>query len=400
MRDLAAVKATLKAQRIELPSWAFGNTGTRFKVFGQPGVPRTPLEKIDDAAQVHRFTGVAPSVAVHIPWDRVSNYADLAKHAADAGLRIGTVNANVFQDDDYRLGSVANPDPRVRRKAVGHLMECVDVMDTTGSRDLKLWFADGTNYPGQDDIRLRQDRLAEALAEVYGRLGPDQRMLLEYKLFEPSFYTTDVPDWGTSLTHCIATGPRAMVVVDTGHHAPGTNIEFIVALLLRARRLGGFDFNSRFYADDDLMVGAADPFQLFRILHEVVRANALVSPDPSHDGDVPPEGGGIAFMLDQCHNIEPKIPGQIRSVMNVQEASAKALLIDQEALSAAQLAGDILGANAVLMDAYNTDVRPLLAEVREEMGLDPDPVAAYHRSGYGEKIVSERIGGTPASWGT
>jgi L-rhamnose isomerase / sugar isomerase len=394
MRDLAAVKATLKAQQIELPSWAFGNTGTRFKVFGQPGVPRTPMEKIDDAAQVHRFTGVAPSVALHIPWDKVSDYAGLAKHAADAGVRIGTINANVFQDDEYRLGSVANPDPRVRRKAIAHLMECVDVMDATGSRDLKLWFADGTNYPGQDDIRLRQDRLAEALAEVYERLGPDQRMLLEYKLFEPSFYTTDVPDWGTSLTHCLATGPRAMVVVDTGHHAPGTNIEFIVALLLRAGRLGGFDFNSRFYADDDLMVGAADPFQLFRILHEVTSAGALVPSD-----DIPAVQQ-IAFMLDQCHNIEPKIPAQIRSVMNVQEASAKALLVDTGALSAAQLAGDVLGANAALMDAYNTDVRPLLAEVREEMGLDPDPVGAYHRSGYGEKIVAERVGGTPASWGS
>jgi L-rhamnose isomerase/sugar isomerase len=395
MRDLASVKATLKAQRIELPSWAFGNTGTRFKVFGQPGVPRTPLEKIDDAAQVHQFTGVAPSVAVHIPWDKVSDYAALAKHAADAGARIGTVNANVFQDDDYRLGSVANPDPTVRRKAVAHLLECVDVMDATGSRDLKLWFADGTNYPGQDDIRRRQDRLAEALAEVYARLGPDQRMLLEYKLFEPSFYTTDVPDWGTSLAHCLATGPRALVVVDTGHHAPGTNIEFIVAVLLRLGRLGGFDFNSRFYADDDLMVGAADPFQLFRILHEVIRAGALVpGPSPSTPG------GDIAFMLDQCHNIEPKIPAQIRSVLNVQEASAKALLVDADALAAAQQAGDVLGANAVLMDAYNTDVRPLLAEVREEMGLDPDPYAAYARSGYQEKIVAERIGGTPASWGS
>ena len=395
MRDLASVKATLKAQRIELPSWAFGNTGTRFKVFGQPGVPRTPLEKIDDAAQVHRFTGVAPSVAVHIPWDKVSDYAALAKHAADAGARIGTVNANVFQDDDYRLGSVANPDPKVRRKAVARLLECVDVMDATGSRDLKLWFADGTNYPGQDDIRRRQDRLAEALAEVYARLGPDQRMLLEYKLFEPSFYTTDVPDWGTSLAHCLATGPRALVVVDTGHHAPGTNIEFIVAVLLRLGRLGGFDFNSRFYADDDLMVGAADPFQLFRILHEVIRAGALVpGPSPSTPG------GDIAFMLDQCHNIEPKIPAQIRSVLNVQEASAKALLVDADALAAAQQAGDVLGANAVLMDAYNTDVRPLLAEVREEMGLDPDPYAAYARSGYQEKIVAERIGGTPASWGS
>jgi L-rhamnose isomerase/sugar isomerase len=388
MGDVTAVKSALRAQRIELPSWAFGNTGTRFKVFAQPGVPRTPQEKIDDAAQVHAFTGVAPSVAVHIPWDRVDDFAALAEYARGRGVAIGTVNANVFQDDDYRLGSVANPHPRVRAKALEHLLECVDIMDMTGSRDLKLWFADGTNYPGQDDIRARQERLAEALAVVYERLGPEQRMLLEYKLFEPSFYATDVPDWGTSLVHCVALGQRAAVVVDTGHHAPGTNIEFIVAMLLRAGRLGGFDFNSRFYADDDLMVGAADPFQLFRIMHEVVSAGAL-HPD-----------AGIAFMLDQCHNIEPKIPAQIRSVMNVQEATAKALLVDAPALAAAQQAGDVLGANAVFMDAYNTDVRPLLAQVREDMGLDPDPVAAYHRSGYAEKIVADRVGGTPASWGS
>jgi L-rhamnose isomerase/sugar isomerase len=386
MPDLTAVKSALRAHRIETPSWAFGNTGTRFKVFGQPGVPRTPQEKVDDAAQVHRFTGVAPSMAVHIPWDKVGDYAGLARYAADAGIKIGTVNANVFQDDDYKLGSIANPDPRVRRKALDHLLECAGIMDATGSADLKLWFADGTNYPGQDDIRARQDRMAEALRAVYERLGPHQRMLLEYKLFEPSFYTTDVPDWGTSLLHCMALGPRAAVVVDTGHHAPGTNIEFIVAVLLRAGRLGGFDFNSRFYADDDLMVGAADPFQLFRIMHEVVSAGALR-----------PEAG-VAFMLDQCHNIEPKIPAQIRSVMNVQESAAKALLVDAEALSAAQRAGDVLGANAALMDAYNTDVRPLLAELREEMGLDPDPVAAYHRSGYAEKIVAGRVGGSPAGW--
>ncbi len=387
MGDVTAVKSALRAQRIETPSWAFGNTGTRFKVFAQPGVPRTPQEKIDDAAQVHAFTGVAPSVAVHIPWDRVDDFAGFAAYARERGVAIGTVNANVFQDDDYRLGSVANPDPRVRAKALDHLMECVDIMDTTGSRDLKLWFADGTNYPGQDDIRGRQERLAEALGTVYERVGPSQRMLLEYKLFEPSFYSTDVPDWGTSLLHCVALGQRAAVVVDTGHHAPGTNIEFIVAVLLRAW-LGGFDFNSRFYADDDLMVGAADPFQLFRILHEVVSAGAL-RPD-----------AGVAFMLDQCHNIEPKIPAQIRSVMNVQEATAKALLIDAGALAAAQQAGDVLGAHAVFMDAYNTDVRPLLAGLREDMGLDPDPIAAYHRSGYAEKIVAGRVGGTPASWGS
>jgi L-rhamnose isomerase / sugar isomerase len=343
-------------------------------------------EKIDDAAQVHKFTGIAPSVAVHIPWDAADDYRALAAYAKDRGVAVGTVNANVFQDDAYRLGSVANPDPAIRAKAVARLLECVDIMDATGSADLKLWFADGTNYPGQDGIAGRQDRLAGALGEVYGRLGAGQRMLLEYKLFEPSFYTTDVPDWGTALLHCTALGPRAAVVVDTGHHAPGTNIEFIVAVLLRAGRLGGFDFNSRFYADDDLMAGAADPFQLFRILHEVVQADAL---GPA---------AGVAFMLDQCHNIEPKIPALIRSVLNVQEATAKALLVDTAALAAAQRAGDVLGANAVLMDAYNTDVRPLLAQLREDMGLDPDPVAAYHRSGYAEKITAGRVGGTPASW--
>src|SRR5215468_9678021 len=387
MPDLTAVKTALRAQRIETLSWAFGNTGTRFKVFAQPGVPRTVTEKIDDAAQVHKYTGVAPSVAVHIPWDKAGDYPALAAYAKDQGISIGTVNANVFQDDDYRLGSVANPDPAVRAKAVAHLLECIDIMDATGSRDLKLWFADGTNYPGQDDIRARQDRLANALREVYARLAPTQRMLLEYKLFEPSFYTTDVPDWGTSLLHCQALGPKALVVVDTGHHAPGVNIEFIVALLLKAGRLGGFDFNSRFYADDDLMVGAADPFQLFRIMHEGVKAGALAP------------AAGVAFMLDQGHNIEPKIPAQIRSVMNVQEAVAKALLVDADALKGAQLGGDVLAANAVLMDAYDTDVRPLLAGLREEMGLAPDPFGAYLESGYGEKIISDRRGGAPAGWG-
>lgn len=379
------IKQELRRQRIETPSWAYGNSGTRFKVFPQKGVPRDPYEKLADAAQVHRFTGVAPTVALHIPWDKVDDYADLAGHAAERGVRIGAINSNVFQDDDYMLGSVTHPDPAVRKKALAHLLECVDIMDQTGSDTLKLWFSDGTNYPGQDDIRARQDRLAEALAAVYERLGDDQRFLLEYKLFEPAFYTTDVPDWGTAYAHCVKLGPKAQVVVDTGHHAPGTNIEFIVAFLLREGKLGGFDFNSRFYADDDLMVGAADPFQLFRIMYEVIR------------------GGGYteetAFMLDQCHNIEPKIPGQIRSVMNVQEATAKALLVDRDALAAAQREGDVLGANAVFMDAYNTDVRPLLAELREEMGLDPDPMAAYARSGYFDTIATERVGGAQAGWG-
>lgn len=379
--------AVLRRQHIELPSWAFGNSGTRFKVFAQPGVPRDPWEKIADSAEVHRLTGVAPTVALHIPWDRVDDYAALAAHARDLGIGVGTINANVFQDDDYRLGSVTNPDPGVRRKAIDHLLECVDVMDATGSRDLKLWFADGTNYPGQDDLRARQDRLAEALSEVYDRLGPDQRLLLEYKLFEPAFYATDVPDWGTAYAHCLELGEKAVVCVDTGHHAAHTNIEFIVAFLLRAGKLGAFDFNSRFYADDDLMVGAADPFQLFRIMYEVVRGGGLAADT------------GVAFMLDQCHNIEPKIAGQIRSVMNVQEATAKALLVDADALAAAQRAGDVLAANAALMDAYNTDVRPMLADLRENQGLDPDPMAAHARSGYVERVAEERRGGAQAGWG-
>jgi L-rhamnose isomerase/sugar isomerase len=387
LRDMTAVKQALRAQRIETPSWAYANSGTRFKVFPQPGVPRTAEEKIADAATVHRFTGIAPTVALHIPWDRVDDYGALTAYARDLGVEIGAINTNVFQDEDYKLGSVTNPEAGIRRKATDHLLEAISIMDATGSRDLKLWFSDGINYPGQDDIRDRQDRLAAALKETYDRLGDDQRILLEYKLFEPAFYATDVPDWGTSYAHCMELGEKATVCIDTGHHAPGTNIEFIVAFLLRAGKLGAFDFNSRFYADDDLMAGAADPFQLFRIMYEIVRGEAL---DPSY---------GIAFMLDQCHNIEAKIPAIIRSVLNVQEATAKALLVDRDELRAAQQAGNVLEANAVLMDAYNTDVRPLLAELREEAGLDPDPVAAYHRSGYQDKIVAERAGGTQAGWG-
>ncbi|MFD3807967.1 L-rhamnose isomerase [Streptomyces sp. NPDC058611] len=385
MRD--AVKAALKAQTIETPSWGYGNSGTRFKVFAQPGVPRTPWEKLDDAAKVHEFTGIAPKVSLHIPWDRVDDYAGLAAYAKERGLELGAINSNTFQNDDYRLGSVCHPDAKVRRKAVDHLLECVDIMDMTGSSDLKLWFADGTNYPGQDDIVARQGRLAAALAEVYERLGDEQRLLLEYKFFEPAFYTTDVPDWGTSHAHCLKLGPKAQVVVDTGHHAPGTNIEFIVAFLLREGKLGGFDFNSRFYADDDLMVGSSDPFQLFRIMHEVAKNGGLAP------------ATNVAFMLDQCHNIEAKIPAVIRSVMNVQEATAKALLVDLDALATAQRDGDVLAANAVLMDAYNTDVRPLLREVREEQGLAPDPVAAYTASGWQERIATDRVGGEPAGWG-
>ena len=276
MRDLTAVKNALTQHQIELPSWAFGNSGTRFKVFGQPGVPRTPYEKTDDAAQVHKYTGVAPSMAVHIPWDKVDDYADLAAHAKSDGIRIGTVNSNVFQDDDYKLGSVCNPDPRVRRKALDHLLECVDIMDATGSADLKLWFADGTNYPGPGRHRRPPGpaRRGSARPSTSGwptTSGCCSSTSCSSRPSTPPTCRTGAPACCTAWR----SARRPQVVVDTGHHAPGVNIEFIVALLLRAGRLGGFDFNSRFYADDDLMVGAADPFQLFRILHEVVAADAL-----------------------------------------------------------------------------------------------------------------------------
>ena len=384
--NTTAVKETIKRLGIEVPSWAYGNSGTRFKVFAQVGVPRDPYEKIADAAQVNKFTGAVPTVALHIPWDKVKDYAHFAAYAKDLGVTLGTINSNTFQDDQYKLGSVCNPDPKIRKMAVDHLLECIDIMDITGTQDLKIWLADGTNYPGQDDLRDRQDRLQESLEITYKRLGPNQRMLLEYKFFEPSFYSTDVPDWGTSYSHCLKLGPKAMVCVDTGHHAPGTNIEFIVALLMREGRLGAFDFNSRFYADDDLIVGAADPYQLFRIMHEVNRAGGF---------DV---GTPVSYVLDQCHNIEDKIPGQIRSITNVQEAVAKALLIDRVELKKAQLEGNVLAANDIFMDAYNTDVRPLLGEMRNEMGLDADPMKAYLASGYGAKIAAERVGGAQAGW--
>ncbi len=387
MVTFADVADQLVQQRIELPSWAFGNSGTRFKVFSTPGTPRTVQEKIADAAQVHAATGLAPKVALHIPWDKVDDYVGLRTYAADLGLELGTVNSNTFQDDRYKLGSLTHVDPAVRRLAIDHHLECIEVMDSTGSQDLKIWLADGTNYPGQGDIRGRQDRLAESLAAIYAHLGTGQRLVLEYKFFEPAFYHTDVPDWGTSYAQVSALGEQALVCLDTGHHAPGTNIEFIVAQLLRLGKLGSFDFNSRFYADDDLIVGAADPFQLFRILYEVIRGGGL-EPD-----------SGVAFMLDQCHNVEDKIPGQIRSVLNVQEMTARALLVDTDALTAAQQAGDVLGANAVLMNAFYTDVRPNLAAWRETRGLPADPVRAYAASGYQTKINHDRVGGQQAGWG-
>lgn len=377
----------LDNQNIELPSWAFSNTGTRFRVFGQEGVPRTVFEKISDAAKVNELTGAASVVALHIPWDTTDDYAGLREFAEERGMTLGTVNSNTFQDDVYKLGSVTHSDPKIRQRAIDHHLECIDIMHQTGSQDLKIWLADGTNYPGQDDMRGRQDRLADSLEKIYARLGDNQRLVLEYKFFEPAFYHTDVPDWGTSFAHCIALGDKAQVCLDTGHHAPGTNIEFIVAQLLRLNRLGSFDFNSRFYADDDLIVGAADPFQLFRILAEVVRGGGF---DPE---------SGVVFMLDQCHNIEEKLPALIQSVLNIQDMTARALLIDRAALEVEQLAGNVLGAHQIMMDAFYTDVRGTLADWREARGIPRDPVAFYMASDYRGAIRADRVGGDALGWG-
>jgi L-rhamnose isomerase / sugar isomerase len=387
MTKFASIAPRLSDQAIELPSWAFGNSGTRFKVFSQPGVPRNPFEKIADAAQVHKHTGLAPLIALHIPWDKTDDYKALRSYAEEQDIALGTINSNTFQDDDYKLGSLTHSDTRIRQKAIDHHYECIDIMNETGSRDLKIWLADGTNYPGQDDIRARQDRLADSLRRIYERIGTTQRLVLEYKFFEPAFYHTDVPDWGTAYTQVLALGQRALVCLDTGHHAPGTNIEFIVAQLLRLGKLGSFDFNSRFYADDDLIVGAADPFQLFRIIFEVIRGGGFG------------KDSQVAFMLDQCHNIEKKIPGQIRSVLNVQEMTARALLVEGPALQTAQNAGDVLLANEILMDAFYTDVRKDLAAWREARGLPARPLAAFAASGYEQKITAARVGGAQAGWG-
>jgi L-rhamnose isomerase / sugar isomerase len=386
MTTFEQIAPLLEAQAIEVPSWAYGNSGTRFKVFGTPGTPRTVEEKIADAATVHRFTGLAPSVALHIPWDLVDDFAALRTYAQEQGVSLGTINSNTFQDDDYKLGALTHTDAKIRQKAIDHHFECIDVMHATGSRDLKIWLAEGSNYPGQADMRGRQDRLAESLAVIYERLSEDQRLVLEYKFFEPAFYHTDVPDWGTAYAQVAALGDRALVCLDTGHHAPGTNIEFIVAQLIRLGKLGSFDFNSRFYGDDDLIVGAADPYQLFRILFECVRGGAF---GPESE---------VAYMLDQCHNIEKKIPGQIRSVLNVQEMTARALLVDREALTQAQEDGDVLLANEIFMDAFYTDVRRDLAAWREHRDLPADPMRAYLGSGYQEQIEADRIGGTQAGW--
>lgn len=380
------VKKALKQQQIETASWAFANSGTRFKAFPHPGAATTTRQKLDDAAIVHQLTGVAPSVALHIPWDKPedNDYVAMYQYARERGIRLGAINSNVFQDNAYRLGSVGNPDPKVRRMALDHMLECCEIMTKTHSDQLKLWFADGTNYPGQDSLRGRKQRMEQALEEVYKHLPQGSRMLLEYKFYEPAFYSTDVPDWGTSYAMCMKLGENAQVVVDLGHHAQATNIEQIVAFLLDEGKLGGFDFNDRKYGDDDLIVGSSNPYQLFLIYNELVAA------EQSGEQPASQTAQKVAYMLDQCHNIEGKIGAIIYSVMNCQEIYAKALLVDRQRLAQAQAAGEVLEAHRILTDAYRLDVRPLLAQVRTEMGLAVDPLAAYRASGYEEKIRQER----------
>jgi len=382
--DLDVVKAALKIQHIQTPSWGYGNSGTRFKVFPWPGAARNPYEKVADAAFVHKVTGIAPSVALHIPWDRVDNWKALRQYAEDLGIRIGAINPNVFQENNYCLGSFCHPDTAVRRQAISHMLECIEIMKIMGSDVLSLWFADGTNYAGQDSFRARKRRMEESLAEVYAALSEGCRMLIEYKFFEPAFYHTDIADWGVAATLARKLGPKAQVLVDTGHHAQGTNVEHIVAFLLDEGLLGGFHFNSRKYADDDLLAGTINPFELFCIFNELVAA------EQANDPVVAECARRVSYMLDQSHNVEGKIAPVILSLMNCQMAYAKALLVDRMALTERQAVGDVLGAHRVLVEAYETDVRPLLAQVRVEMGLEPDPIAAFESSGYSEKIARER----------
>lgn len=383
--DLPAVEAALHAQRIETPSWGYGNSGTRFKVFSMSGVPRDPFEKFEDAAQVHRLTGICPNVAIHIPWDAVDDYGALGDHAKELGLGVGAINPNLFQEDVYKLGSVTHPDPAIRRQATDHLLACCDIARRTGSDILSLWFADGTNYAGQDNFIERRHRMQECLAEAYAAMPDGARMLLEYKFYEPAFYHTDLMDWGAALTMCQRLGEQAQVLVDLGHHAQGVNVEQIVAYLIDDGRLGGFHFNGRKYGDDDLIAGSTNPFELFLIYVELVGA------EPARTAD-------IAYMIDQSFNIEAKIEGMLLSVMNLQEAYARALLVDRDALAASRREGDVLAAHRLFLDAYQTDVRPLCAKVRLDLGAEADPIGAFRASGYQERIAAERVGGHQMSW--
>ncbi len=383
--DRTAIKARLKAQTVETPSWGFASSGTRFGAFPQPWAARSIEEKLADAGQAHKFTGILPKVALHIPWDKSGDWTATARLAKELGVQIGAINPNLFQDPAYQYGSVCHPDANVRAKAMAHFQECIEICGITGSDSLSLWFADGTNYPGQDDFRARRRRLFTAFEELYrSSESLKLRLLVEYKFFEPAWYHTDLADWGSSALLCMHLGERAQVLVDTGHHPQGTNIEWIVASLLDAGKLGGFHFNSRKYADDDLTVGSINPQELFLIYNELTGAEDDVDPK------VAACAKRVAYMFDQCHAYKNPIEATIQSAMAVQEAYAKSLLVDRAALTAARNACDVVKAEEILKDANNTDVRPLLHEVRSEMGLAVEPLQAFRASGYAEKVTAER----------
>jgi len=367
---------------IETPSWGYADTGTRFGKFLQPAAASTIQEKLADAGVVHKYTGCCPTVAVHVLWD-FSMGVDATATAAEArkhGIRIGSINPNLFQDQVYKFGSVCHPDETVRLHAHRHMMDCVAIARAVKSDTISLWFADGTNYPGQDDIVERKHRMHGALRQWHDALGPGMRMLVEYKPFEPAFYHTDVADWGMAYIFARNAGPNARVLVDTGHHLPGQNIEHIVAFLIDEEMLGGFHFNDRKYADDDLTLGSIDPYAVFRIFHEIRNAAELRGRDVSD----------IAYMIDQSHNLKPKIEAMIQSVMTAQELYAKACLVDRTRLRAAQADLNIVDAEECLRSAFFTDVRPMLAEWRKRKGIDPDPLRAYRASGYEAKVAKER----------
>jgi L-rhamnose isomerase/sugar isomerase len=374
--DVEAVKAQLTAQHIELPSWGFANTGTRFKTYAWPGAARNIYEKLADAGFVNKITGVCPTVAIHIPWDKVKDWDDLAEYAAGQGVSIGAVNTNTFQADRYKFGSITHSDSAVRKVALDHHLECIEIAKTVGSNAISLWYGDGTNYAGQESFVERRRRMLAFFKDVYVALPGGIRMLIEYKFYEPAFYHTDLSDWGQAYAVCLKLGPQAQVLVDLGHHAQGVNIEHIVATLLDDGKLGGFHFNNRKYGDDDLIVGTVNPLEMFLIFNELVGAG-----EAARD---------VAYMIDQSHGIEPKIEAMVHSVMNIQSAYAKALIVDRACLRERQAEHDVLGAHRVVMDAFETDVRPLLAQVRTELGLHPDPITALRESGYENRIGEER----------
>ena len=378
------VSRALDTLQIELPSWGFSDTGTRFGKFLQPAAAATIDEKLGDAAEVHRLTGCCPTVAVHVLWDfpgGIASVDGVLQLAARAGVRIGSINPNLFEDQQYKHGSLANPDADVRRAALAHLLDCVEIATRTGSRDISVWLADGSNYPGTAHIRRRRAWIEEALVEAHRRLARGQRLLVEYKPFEPAFYHTDVADWGMALLLARAAGPQARVLVDTGHHYQAQNIEQIVAWLLDEGMLGGFHFNDRRYADDDLTLGSIDPYQTFRIFHEI----ALFTAEHGAPAD-------LAWMIDQSHNLKGKIEAMIQSVAIAQELAAKAALVDSQQLLEYQSRPALVEAEETLRRAFLTDVLPWLRDWRRRHGLPEDPLVAFRESGYLERITRERSG--------